>query len=174
VLLAWPHRFELVGGDRPYLVDVNGVTWFVRNMMGRHPESDLAVDANFGDVSRAHLVLEWDGAQQFRFMDLSSRGTWLPESLLADVGVAARSEDLLDTMLGLSTVHAVAASRYRYLPISPRWHRVGVTAMADSLSQLQQCCRSWADGGLCSTRLFTTKFRSPRLTHTRSQGLTGR
>ena len=93
------HRFELVGGARPYVIDTNGVTCFVRpgrNMMGRHPESDLAVDANFGDVSRAHLVLEWDGAERFRLMDLSSRGTWLRSTFLDKLGLASGPEGLLE------------------------------------------------------------------------------
>lgn len=92
------HRFELVGGERPYVVDRNGVTCFVkpgRNMVGRHPESDLTVDANFSDVSRAHLVLEWDGGQQFRFMDLSSRGTWLRREVMAAAHEVTAPEDLL-------------------------------------------------------------------------------
>ena len=94
------HRFELVGGVHPYVVDRNGVTCFVRpgrNMVGRHPESDLTVDANFSAVSRAHLVLEWDGAQTYRLMDLSSRGTWLRESVLARLCAVARPEDLLES-----------------------------------------------------------------------------
>jgi hypothetical protein len=97
VLLA-RHRFELVGGDHPYVVDENGVTCFVkpgRNMVGRHPESDLTVDANFGDVSRAHMVLEWDGRACFRFMDLSSRGTSLRENVLRAASEVDRAEDLL-------------------------------------------------------------------------------
>jgi hypothetical protein len=92
------HRFELVGGNHPYVVDRNGVTCFVkpgRNMVGRHPESDLTVDANFGDVSRAHMVLEWDGGVSFRLMDLSSRGTWLPEDTLRDASVVDGPDDLL-------------------------------------------------------------------------------
>ena len=51
-------------------------------IVGRHPESDLAVDANFSHVSRAHLLLEWDGAHGFSLMDLSSRGTWLRDEVL--------------------------------------------------------------------------------------------
>lgn len=97
VMLA-RHRFELVGGVHPYVVDRNGVTCFVkpgRNMMGRHPESDLTVDANFGDVSRAHLVLEWDGATCFRLMDLSSRGTWLRREVLGEASAVSRPEELL-------------------------------------------------------------------------------
>ena len=79
---------------------MNGVTCFVRpgrNIMGRHPESDLTVDANFSAVSRAHLVMEWDGDKQFRLMDLSSRGTWLRESVFVSINSGVRAEDLLES-----------------------------------------------------------------------------
>ncbi len=96
------HRFELVGGDHPYVVDGSGVTCFVRpgrNMVGRHPESDLTVDANFADVSRAHMVLEWDGGERFRIMDLSSRGTWLPGDVLRSASAVSGPEELMHGML---------------------------------------------------------------------------
>jgi len=92
------HRFELVGGNHPYVVDRKGVTCFVRpgrNMVGRHPESDITVDANFSDVSRAHVVLEWDGGECFRLMDLSSRGTWLRRDVLAAATAVSGPEALL-------------------------------------------------------------------------------
>lgn len=92
------HRFELVGGNHPYVVDRKGVTCFVRpgrNMVGRHPESDITVDPNFSDVSRAHVVLEWDGGQCFRLMDLSSRGTWLRREVLEAANALAGPEALL-------------------------------------------------------------------------------
>lgn len=92
------HRFELVGGNHPYVVDRKGVTCFVRpgrNMVGRHPESDITVDPNFSDVSRAHVVLEWDGHDCFRLMDLSSRGTWLRRDLLAAARSVSSPESLM-------------------------------------------------------------------------------
>ncbi len=91
-------RFELVAGARPHLVDRNGVTCFLkpgRSLVGRHPESDVTVDANFGDVSRAHLVLEWDGAQRYRLMDLSSRGTWLERHVLEEARSVASAQELV-------------------------------------------------------------------------------
>jgi hypothetical protein len=84
-LVLGRNLFELVGGPHPYVVDENGVTCFVRegrNVIGRHPESDLSVDANFGNVSRAHMILDWDGGRGFTLMDLSSRGSWMRAELL--------------------------------------------------------------------------------------------
>ena len=92
------HRFELVGGEHPYVVDANGVTCFVRpgrNIMGRHPESDLTVDANFSTVSRAHLVMEWDCGNAYRLMDLSSRGTFLRKGVLKNVHNVMSAEELM-------------------------------------------------------------------------------
>lgn len=92
------HRFELVGGSHPYVVDRKGVTCFVRpgrNMIGRHPESDITVDPNFSDVSRAHMVLEWDTGKGFRLMDLSSRGTWLRREVLVAASAPADPGTLL-------------------------------------------------------------------------------
>ncbi|MFT5449712.1 MAG: hypothetical protein ACI9DC_004909 [Gammaproteobacteria bacterium] len=93
-----PHRFELVGGVHPYVVDANGVTCFVRpgrNIMGRHPESDLTVDANFSTVSRTHLVMEWDRGNVFRLMDLSSRGTFLRKGVLKNLHNVQSAEELV-------------------------------------------------------------------------------
>lgn len=82
-LVLGRNLFELVGGAHPYLVDENGVTCFVRkgrNVVGRHPESDICVDGNFCNVSRAHLILDWDGGRRFVLMDLSSRGSWVRQN----------------------------------------------------------------------------------------------
>ncbi len=75
------HMHRLIGRSQPCLVDQNGVTHFIkqgRNMVGRHPESDVVIDPNFHDISRAHMVLEWDGGNSVRVTDLSTRGTYLP------------------------------------------------------------------------------------------------
>jgi len=88
--------FELVGGAHPYLVDENGVTCFLRegrNVVGRHPESDVTVDANFSKVSRAHLVLDWDGQLGYTLMDLSSRGSWIREELPRGVPASQAAPD---------------------------------------------------------------------------------
>jgi len=79
------HSFELDAPTQPYLRDSNGVTYFIqkgRNVVGRHPESDIRIDPNFSSVSRAHMVLEWDGSRRFQIIDLSTRGTLLPKTVL--------------------------------------------------------------------------------------------
>lgn len=79
------HLFRLVGARPPCLVDQNGVMYFLRpgrNMIGRHPESDVPIDPNFGHVSRAHLIVEWDGNSTLSLIDLSSRGTFLRRKVL--------------------------------------------------------------------------------------------
>ena len=89
------HPFELVAASQPYLMDGNGVTYFIqkgRNVVGRHPESDIKIDPNFSSVSRAHMVLEWDGSRRFQIMDLSTRGTLLPRTMLEIA--QARFEDM--------------------------------------------------------------------------------
>jgi hypothetical protein len=79
------HLFRLLGARPPCLVDQNGVMYFLRpgrNMIGRHPESDVPIDPDFGHVSRAHLVVEWDGNSKLSLIDLSSRGTFLRRKVL--------------------------------------------------------------------------------------------
>ena len=81
------HLFRLIGGHPPSLIDQNGVTYFLkdgRNMVGRHPESDVPVDQNFSDVSRAHLILEWEGRDKVTLIDLSSRGTFVRRKTLEE------------------------------------------------------------------------------------------
>ncbi len=79
------HEFRLVGARPPCLVDENGVMYFLRagrNMIGRHPESDVPIDPNFGHISRAHLIVEWESDATLRLIDLSSRGTFLRREVL--------------------------------------------------------------------------------------------
>jgi hypothetical protein len=81
------HLFRLIGGHPPSLIDQNGVTYFLkdgRNMVGRHPESDVPIDQNFSDVSRAHLIIEWEGEDRVIVIDLSSRGSYVRRQTLED------------------------------------------------------------------------------------------
>ncbi len=85
VMLAC-HMFRLLGEDPPCLIDQNGVMYFLkpgRNMIGRHPESDVVIDPEFSDVSRAHMIIDWRGGQTLSIIDFSSRGTWLHPSALS-------------------------------------------------------------------------------------------
>jgi hypothetical protein len=79
------HLFRIIGGHPPSLIDQNGVTYFLkhgRNMVGRHPESDVPVDQSFSDVSRAHLIVEWEGHDHINVIDLSSRGCYIGDKIL--------------------------------------------------------------------------------------------
>ncbi len=79
IMLA-AHVYRLSGDGPPVMTDQNGVSYVMkegRNMVGRHPEGDLVVDPNFSDVSRAHVIIEWDGVARLRLIDFSSRGTYV-------------------------------------------------------------------------------------------------
>lgn len=80
------HVFKLVSEQAPSLVDQNGVVHFLkpgRNMVGRHPESDVVIDPNLSDVSRAHLIIDWRHEKSLAIMDFSSRGTYMRAESLA-------------------------------------------------------------------------------------------
>ena len=40
-------------------------------------ENDIVLNGSLGDVSRAHLIVEWNGAPLLRITDLSSAGTFV-------------------------------------------------------------------------------------------------
>jgi len=85
-LMMAGHMFRLLGEDPPCLIDQNGVMYFLkpgRNMLGRHPESDVVIDPNFSDISRAHLIIDWRRGATMSIMDFSSRGTYLHASSLS-------------------------------------------------------------------------------------------
>jgi hypothetical protein len=85
-LMLASHVFALSGQRPPLLTDQNGASHALRegrNMVGRHPEGDVVVDANFTDVSRAHVIMEWDGTRRIRLIDFSSRGTFVHRSAVS-------------------------------------------------------------------------------------------
>ena len=47
-------------------------------MIGRHPESDVVVDPDLHDVSRAHAIIDWQSGPAVTVTDLSTRGTYVP------------------------------------------------------------------------------------------------
>lgn len=84
-LLLSRRMFRLLGVEGPCLVDQNGATHFLkpgRNMVGRHPESDIVIDRDFNDVSRAHAIIEWRGHGELFITDLSTRGTFVTTEVM--------------------------------------------------------------------------------------------
>lgn len=79
-LMLAGHMFRVVGTAPPILVDQHGVTYFLKegkNMLGRHPQNDIVANPDFRDISRAHLLIEWQGNHAISLTDLSSRGTFI-------------------------------------------------------------------------------------------------
>ena len=75
------HRFVVRDGFPPELQSPDGEhRWPLERrglMVGRHPESDIVVDARLDQVSRAHAVVEWPGYTRIIVIDLSSGGTFV-------------------------------------------------------------------------------------------------
>jgi hypothetical protein len=74
------HMFRVIGATPPILLDQHGVTYFLKegkNMLGRHPQNDIVANPDFRDISRAHLLIEWQGKNAISVTDLSSRGTFI-------------------------------------------------------------------------------------------------
>ena len=83
------HRFTLVPGPHAYLVDQSGTDYRLRsgrNVIGRLPGSDIAVDAAYRDMSRRHLVVDVRSDSRFELTDLSSHGTFILRSYLDRTG----------------------------------------------------------------------------------------
>jgi hypothetical protein len=79
-LMLAGHMFRVVGATPPILVDQHGVTYFLKegkNMLGRHPQNDIVANPDFRDISRAHLLIEWQGNHAISLTDVSSRGTFI-------------------------------------------------------------------------------------------------
>lgn len=54
-----------------------------RTMIGRHPECDVVTDRNFRDVSRVHVIVEWNQEPRVRVTDLSTLGTFIPTDAIS-------------------------------------------------------------------------------------------
>lgn len=79
-LMLAGHMFRVIGATPPILLDQHGVTYFLKegkNMLGRHPQNDIVANPDFRDISRAHLLIEWQGKNAISVTDLSSRGTFI-------------------------------------------------------------------------------------------------
>lgn len=86
VLLLAKHPFQIVHaaghfafvgpGMAPHPLRVQPM------LVGRESANDIVIDSNLRDVSRRHLLIEFDGSGLLRLTDLSSHGTSLPEEYL--------------------------------------------------------------------------------------------
>ena len=74
------HSFRLRAGSNPMLFDNEDNEYPLRsgrNVLGRHPDSDVMIDAAYRDVSRTHAIVDMrDGGEVF-ITDLSSHGTFV-------------------------------------------------------------------------------------------------
>lgn len=81
------HPFRLRPGDTPALVDLEGTEHPLqpgRNVLGRHPDSDVMIDAAYRDVSRTHAIVEIEPGGDLLLTDLSSHGTFVPTHLIGN------------------------------------------------------------------------------------------
>jgi hypothetical protein len=81
------HPFQLRPGDAPVLVDLEGTEHPLqpgRNVLGRHPDSDVMIDAAYRDVSRTHAIVEFEPGGDLLLTDLSSHGTFVPSHLVGN------------------------------------------------------------------------------------------
>lgn len=79
------HPVALRLGDTPALLEENGQALPLkpgRNVLGRHPDSDVMLDASYRDVSRTHLIVDVVSETRARLTDLSSHGTFIPAHFL--------------------------------------------------------------------------------------------
>lgn len=80
------HRFILVAARPPLLVEHSGRAHPLaegKNLVGRDPICDVAVDPSLRDISRLHLVVDTAALPAVTLTDLSSHGTRLPGAVLA-------------------------------------------------------------------------------------------
>jgi len=80
-LILAKYPFTLISGDPFLLLDESGHDLKVRpgkNIIGRSAQSDIAVDAAYGAVSRKHLIVETRNDGTVTLTDISTLGTFLP------------------------------------------------------------------------------------------------
>lgn len=80
------HTFSLAHGSDWTLRDGSGRHYRLRegvNSVGRSRDNDISLDAKLHNVSRRHLLAQPVGPDEIELVDLSSAGTWIPETALA-------------------------------------------------------------------------------------------
>ena len=84
VLLS-KHHCKIVGGKVNKFYDEEGRSYELKigkNVIGRDSKSDIMIDPNLRDVSRMHLVIELDDANNIYMTDFSSHGTYIPKKYM--------------------------------------------------------------------------------------------
>jgi len=84
-LLLAKHQCRILLRDRLLFIDQQGHDSTLRpgrSVVGRDAASDVIMDADLRDVSRKHLIVEYDGVGQIKLTDISSHGTSLPPRYL--------------------------------------------------------------------------------------------
>ena len=75
------HRFQLANRDHVVFINEHGQEFKLqsgRNVIGRHPESDVTVDSAYRDISRTHMMVQFHSDSCVTLTDLSSHGSFIP------------------------------------------------------------------------------------------------
>jgi hypothetical protein len=86
-LLLARHVYRLSGSDESQLIAPDGTAHPLnegRTMIGRHPECDIVTDRNFHDISRVHVIIEWNREPRVKVTDLSTLGTFVPGNAISE------------------------------------------------------------------------------------------
>lgn len=86
-LMLGKRVYRLSGSDEPQLIAPDGTAHPLnegRIMIGRHPECDIVTDRNFHDISRVHVIIEWNREPWVKITDLSTLGTFVPSSAISE------------------------------------------------------------------------------------------
>jgi len=81
VLAGHPFRMSR-GTEVLTLKDENGAAYQIppgSHTVGRARDCDVVLDANLREISRRHLVIEWDGESRLTLMDVSHLGSFVPK-----------------------------------------------------------------------------------------------
>jgi len=79
------HPFQMSRREEVAFTDEHGNEFPLhtgRNVIGRHPESDVTVDSAYRDISRTHLMVHLHADDSVTLTDLSSHGTFIPVEVL--------------------------------------------------------------------------------------------
>ncbi len=82
------YRFVLsLSENNLQLTDDNGKTHLLydgTSTIGRNTNNDIITDRNFTEISRYHLIFDWDGGDKVRLTDMSTLGTFVPPECLEE------------------------------------------------------------------------------------------